>query len=206
MLLVPDSDPPVRVAVIADEAPDCVSVTLCVASTPAVNAAVVVRPALPVRFDVTSTVLVNAVTVLFAMSCAVMRIANGVAAVCVIREHAGRECGRRRQSARADAIRRDAHRSRETGHRIVARVLRGDTNGERVACCLCRDRTATARFNQEVMECARIHDERVARARLGAAGARRGDCRRSAVHSDLEPGELHHGAAVTDRVAPQPNQ
>ena len=53
--LAPVSVPPVRVAVIVEAAPLCVSVTLWLASTPAVNAALVVRPAEPIRFDVTST-------------------------------------------------------------------------------------------------------------------------------------------------------
>src|SRR5579885_3461348 len=81
--LGPVSLPPVLVAVIVDAAPDCVSVMLCDASTPAVNAAVVVSPDEPVRFDDTSTVPAKLVTVLLLTSCAVMRTANALPAVCV---------------------------------------------------------------------------------------------------------------------------
>ncbi len=84
--LVPFSAPPVRVAVRVAPAPACVSVTLQLASTPAVKVPVVASPADPARFDVTSTVAPapsKLVTVLPFASCAVMRIENGVPAVCV---------------------------------------------------------------------------------------------------------------------------
>ena len=61
----------VLVAVIVVAAPDCVSVTAVLASTPELNAALVTQPALHVRFEVRSTVPVNPVTVLLPASRAV---------------------------------------------------------------------------------------------------------------------------------------
>ena len=67
-------------------APDWVSVTLWLASTPFVKVADVVRPAEPARFDDTVTVLpapVNDGTVLLFASCAVIRMLNAAPAVAV---------------------------------------------------------------------------------------------------------------------------
>src|SRR5437016_1311615 len=103
-MLVPVCAPAEFVTVITAPAPvGVVSVTLWVTSRPFVNTALVPMPEVPVRFDDTFTVPVNAalvvmpavrfddtstvpvkpVTVLLLASCAVIRTLNGAPAACV---------------------------------------------------------------------------------------------------------------------------
>ena len=80
-LLVPVSDPPVRVAVI-EKVPGFEIVTLCELNTPFVKAAVVPPPAESVPVEVISTVPENPVTVFPDVSRAVTLIANETPAAC----------------------------------------------------------------------------------------------------------------------------
>ena len=83
LLLVPVSDPPVRVAVIV-KLPVLEIVTLCEARTPELKAAVVPLPEDSIPVEVMFTVPVKPVTVLLLVSCAVTLMLNALPAVCVL--------------------------------------------------------------------------------------------------------------------------